>query len=75
MMYAQLPLDRRCDGRWQLPNLSTTEAFAASMCCLLCRGLLSCGPAVFVHDSDVWVLRRCPAGCVLRAQLPPDSQV
>jgi hypothetical protein len=45
-----------------IAELSTTEAFAACMSCLLCRGLLSRGPAVFVHDNDAWVQRRCSAG-------------
>ena len=54
---------------------STTGAIAACMSCLLCRGLLSCGPAVFAHDNDACVQRRCPAGCMLCAQLPLDSQV
>ena len=54
---------------------STTEAFAARTSCLLCRSLFSCGPVVFAHDNDAWVQRRCPAGCMLCAQLPPDSQV
>jgi hypothetical protein len=75
MMCAQLPLDSQVWRRWQLPNLSTTEAFAASMSCLLCRGLLSCGPAVFEHDSDVWVQRRCSVGRMMCARLPLDSQV
>ena len=47
------------------PDLSTTEAIAAFMSCLLCRGLFSCGPAVFVHDNYARVQRRCPAGCML----------
>ena len=58
-----------------IAELSTTEAFAACMSCLLCRGLFSCGPAVFVHDRDAWVQRHCSAGRVLCAQPPPDSQV
>jgi hypothetical protein len=58
-----------------IAELSTTEAFAASMSCLLCRGLLSCGPSVLVLDRDVWVQHRCPVGCVLCALLPLDSQV
>ena len=58
-----------------IAELSTTEAFAACMSCLLCRGLFSCCPAVFVRDRDAWVQRRCSAGCVLCAQLPSDSQV
>ena len=54
-------------------DLSTTEAIAAFMSCLLCRGLFSCGPTVFVHDNDAWVQRRCSARCMLRAQLLLDS--
>ena len=56
-------------------ELSTTEAFAARVSCLLCRGLFLCGPTVFEHDTDAWVQRRCPAGCMLCAQLPLDSQM
>ena len=56
-----------------IAELSTTEAFAACTSCLLCRGLFSCGPLVFEHDSDAWVQQRCPAGCMLRAQLLLDS--
>jgi hypothetical protein len=33
-------------------NFNAYEAIAARMSCLLCRGLLSCGPAVFAHDND-----------------------
>jgi hypothetical protein len=58
-----------------IAELSTTDDFAACMSCLLCRGLFSCGPSVFVHDNDAWVQRRCPAGRVLWAQLLLDSQV
>ena len=58
-----------------IAELSTTEAFAAHLSYLLCRGLFSCDSAVFVHGYDAWVQRRCPAGCMLCAQLPPDSQV
>ena len=58
-----------------MAELSATEAFAACMSCLLCRGLFSCGPAVFIHDADAWVQRHCLAGRMLRAQLPLDSQV
>ena len=43
-------------------DLSTTEAIAARVSCLLCRGLFSCGPAVFVHDYDAWVQRHCSCG-------------
>ena len=58
-----------------IAELSTTEAFAACTSCLLCRGLFSCVPAVFVHDNDAWVQRRCSAGRMMCAQLPLDSQV
>ena len=57
-----------------IAELSATEAFAACTSCLLCRGLLSCGPAVFAHDNDAWVQRRCPAGRMICAQLPLDLQ-
>ena len=56
-------------------ELSTTEAIATCMSCLLCRGLFSCGPAVFVHDDDAWVQRRCSVRCMMCAQLPLDAQV
>jgi hypothetical protein len=58
-----------------IAELSTTEAITARTSCLLCRGLFSCGPVVFVHDDDAWVQRRCPAGRMMCAQLPLDSQV
>ena len=58
-----------------IAELSTTGALAARVIRLLCRGLLSCGPTVHVRDRDAWVQRRCSAGCVLCAQLLPDSQV
>ena len=54
---------------------STTEALAACASCLLCRGLFSCGPTVLMCDRDAWVQRRCSAGRVLCAQLPPDLQM
>ena len=56
-------------------ELSTTGAIAARASCLLCRGLFSRGPAVFVHDNDAWVQRRCSAGRMMFVQLPLDSQV
>jgi len=58
-----------------IAELSTTEAFAARMSCLLCRGLFSCCPAVFVCDRDAWVQRRFSVGRMMCAQLPLDSQV
>ena len=58
-----------------IAELSTTEAFAACMSCLLCRGLFSCCPAVFVRDRDAWVQRRFSVGRMMCAQLPLDSQV
>ena len=45
-----------------IAKLSATEAIAARASCLLCRGLFSCGPAVFVHDDDAWVQRHCSVG-------------
>jgi hypothetical protein len=54
-----------CVTALAIAELSTTEAFAACMSCLLCRGLFSCGPTVRVHENDAWVQRRCPAGCML----------
>ena len=56
-----------------IAELSTTEAFAARVSCLLYRGLFSCDPTAFEHDTDAWVQRRCPAGCMLCAQLLLDS--
>ena len=44
------------------------------MSCLLCRGLFSCGPAVFVHDRDAWVQRHCSVGRMMCSQLPLASQ-
>ena len=58
-----------------IAELSTTEAFAACTSCLLCRGLFSCGAAVFVHDDDAWVQQRCSVGRMMYAQLPLDSHV
>jgi hypothetical protein len=58
-----------------IAELSATEAFAARASCLLCRGLFSCGPAVFDRGYDAWVQRRCSAGRMMCAQLPLDSQV
>jgi hypothetical protein len=40
-----------------IAELSATEAFAVCTSCLLCRGLFPCGPAVFEHDDDAWVLK------------------
>jgi len=74
-LFAQLRHRSAAAAALAIAEFSTTEAFAACMSRLLCRGLFSCGPAVFVHDNDAWALRRCPAGCMLRAQLPLDSQV
>jgi hypothetical protein len=58
-----------------IAELSTTEPFVACLIRLLRRGLFSCGPTVLMRDGDAWVRQRCSAGRVLRAQLPPDSQV
>jgi hypothetical protein len=54
---------------------SATEARAAHTGCVLCRGLDLSGATVPLRDFDAWVQLSCPAGRVLRAQLPPDSQV
>jgi hypothetical protein len=74
MMCTQLPLDSQV-WRLAIAELSATEAFAACMSCLLCHGLFSCGPAVFMRDRDAWVQRRCSAGRMMCVQLPLDSQV
>jgi hypothetical protein len=58
-----------------IAELSAIETFAACTSCLLCRGLFSCDPAVFVGDNDAWVQLRCSAGRMMCAQLPLDSQV
>jgi hypothetical protein len=58
-----------------IAELSTTEAIAARATCLLCRGLYSCDPAVFVHDRNARLKQRFSTGCMLCAQLPLDSQV
>ena len=75
IMCAQLPLDSQVWPSLAIAELSTTEAFAARVSCLLYRGLFSCDPTAFEHDTDAWVQRRCPAGCMLCAQLPLDSQM
>jgi hypothetical protein len=58
-----------------IAELSTTEAFAACMSCLLCRGLLSCGSPVRVYDSDARLQRRCSLGRMMCVQVPLDLQV
>ena len=58
-----------------IAEFSATEALAARAIRLLRRGLFSCCPAVPMRDRDARVQRRCSAGRVLCAQLPPDSQV
>ena len=58
-----------------IAELSTTGALAARTIRLLRGGLFLRGPAVPMRDRDAWVQRRCSAGRVLCAQLPPDSQV
>ena len=58
-----------------IAELSTTGACAARTSYVLCRGLFSFGAAVFVRDYDARVQLACSAGRVLRAQLPPDSQM
>ena len=75
MMCSQLPLASQYVTALAIAESSTTEAFAARTSCSLCRGLFSCGHAVFVHDDDAWVQRRCSAGRMMCAQLPLDSQV
>ena len=59
-----------------IAELSTTEAYAyaARAMRVLCRGLLLCGATVFMHGFNAWMPLSCPAGRVLRAQLPPHSQ-
>ena len=63
---------RRCGGAGNA-ELSTTEAFAARMIRLLCRGLFSCVAIVHLHDFDAWVQLCCSTGRVLCAQRPPSS--
>jgi hypothetical protein len=58
-----------------IAGLSSTESIASCKSCLLCRGLFSRGAAVFVHDDDAWVQRRCSTGRMMCVQLPLDSQV
>ena len=58
-----------------IAELSTTEALASRVIRLLRRGLFSCRPTVPMRDRNARVQRRCSAGRVLCAQLPPDSQV
>ena len=72
MMCAQLPLDSQVWPSLAIAELSTTEAFAVLMSCLLYRSLFSCSPAVFVHDRDACVQRRCSVGRMMCAQLPLD---
>ena len=52
-----------------IAELSTTEAFAACMSCLLRRGLFLRAALVYERDQDAWMQQRCPAGCMLCAQL------
>jgi hypothetical protein len=56
-LFAQLRHRSAATAALAIAELSTTGAFAARMSCLLCRGLLSCGPAVFANDNDA-----CPLG-------------
>ena len=65
----------KCVAALAVAELSTTEACAARAIRLLCRGLFSCVAMVHVCDADAWVQLCCSAGRMLRAQLPPDSQV
>ena len=58
-----------------MAELSTTAASATCVSCLLCRSLFSWVVVVPMRDRDAWAQRRCSAGRVLCAQLPPDSQV
>ena len=58
-----------------IAELSTTGPFAACTIRLLCCGLFPCVAMVHLHGSNAWVQLCCSAGRVLRAQLPPDSQM
>ena len=58
-----------------IAGLSAAEFLAARMSCLLCRGLLSSDPALFVHDCDAWVQQCGSVGRMMPTQLPLDSQV
>ena len=72
VLCAQLPPDSQVTAL-AIAELSTTGAFAARTIRLLRRGLFSCGPTVPMRDGDAWAQRRCPAGCMLCAQLLLDS--
>ena len=43
-------------------ELSTTEAFAARVSCLVYRGLFLCAPTVRLCNHDSWVQQRCQRG-------------
>ena len=58
-----------------IAELSTTGACAARAMRFPCRGLFSFGAVVFMRDYDARVQLACSVGRVLRAQLPPDSQM
>ena len=45
---------RRCGFNVGGGESTTTGTTAACTSCLLCRGLLSCGPVVLVHNRDAW---------------------
>ena len=62
-------------GAMSSAELSPTEAIAARMSCLLCRGLFSCDPTVFVRERDTWVQQRCSVGRMMCVQLPLGLQV
>ena len=74
-LFAQLRHRSAATAALAIAGISTTETIAARASCLLCRGLFSGGPAVFIHDDDAWVQRHCSAGRAMRALLPLDLQV
>ena len=74
-LFAQLRHRSAAAAALAIAELSTTEAFAARANCLLCRGLLSSDPALFVHDCDAWVQQCGSVGRMMPTQLPLDSQV
>ena len=75
VLCAQLRCQSAAAVALAIAESGTTEARAARTSCVLCRGLFALGAAVFVRDFDARVQLACSAGRVLRAQLPPDSQM